>query len=65
MKREFKNKKDMEMIEKINKILEEMGSKFRTEDGLTICMYAGHLMFLKRTFKSAEELLTFVKSASK
>lgn len=53
------------MIEEINKILEEMGSKFRTDDGLTICMYAGHLMFLKRTFDSQEELLSFVKSVSK
>ena len=38
------------MIEEINKILEDKGSKFRTKDGFTICMYIGHLTFLKRTF---------------
>lgn len=53
------------MIEKINKILEDMGSKFRTDDGLTICMYVGHLVFLKRTFDSQEDLLAFVQNASK
>lgn len=48
------------MIEKINKILEEKESKFRTEDGYTICMYIGHLIFLKRTFETQEECLQFV-----
>ncbi len=48
------------MVDKINKILEEKGSKFRTEDGFTICMYIGHLTFLKRSFKSQEECLQFV-----
>lgn len=43
-----------------SKILEKKGSKFRTEDGLTICMYIGHLTFLKRTFKTQEECLQFV-----
>lgn len=48
------------MIEKINNILERRGSKFRTEDGFTICMYIGHLTFLKRTFATQEECLQFV-----
>jgi hypothetical protein len=48
------------MIKKINKKLEEKGSKFRTEDGFTICMYIGHLTFLKRNFETQEECLQFV-----
>lgn len=56
---------DEEMIEKINEILEKMGSKFRTDDGLTISMYIGHLTFLKRTFNSQEECFRFVERASK
>ncbi len=48
------------MIEEINKILEDKGSKFRTKDGFTICMYIGHLTFLKRTFETQEECLQFV-----
>ena len=59
MKQLFERKVE-NMIEKINKILEKKGSKFRTEDGLTICMYIGHLTFLKRTFKTQEECLQFV-----
>lgn len=49
------------MIEKINAILEAKGSKFRTEDGLTIVMYIGHLTFIKRTFDSIEECFNFVR----
>lgn len=52
------------MIEEVNKILRDIGSNFRTNDGVSICMYSGHLMFLKKTFESPDELLAFVKSAS-
>ncbi len=52
------------MIEDANKILRDMGSNFRTIDGVSICMYSGHLMFLKKTFGSSDELLAFVRSAS-
>lgn len=44
----------------INEILKSIGSKFSTEDGYTICMYIGHLTFLKRTFETQEECLDFV-----
>ena len=50
----------MNMIEKINNHLQKIGSKFRTEDGLTISMYIGNLTFLKRTFVTQEECLQFV-----
>lgn len=48
------------MIEKINNHLQKIGSNFRTEDGFTICMHIGNLIFLKRTFKTQEECLQFV-----
>ena len=48
------------MLEKINNHLKKIGSKFSTDDGLTICMYVGNLTFLKRTFKTQEECLRFV-----
>lgn len=50
------------MIEKINKILEKGGSKFRTKDGLILSMYIGHLTFIKCTFATQEECLQFVTS---
>lgn len=48
------------MIEQINQALEQMGSQFRTDDGYTLVMHIGHLTFLKRTFETQEECLTFV-----
>ncbi len=39
------------MIEEVNKILRDIGSNFRTNDGVSICMYSGHLMFLKKHLK--------------
>lgn len=48
------------MVERINNHLKKIGSKFSTDDGLTICMYIGNLTFLKRTFKTQEECLQFV-----
>ena len=48
------------MVERINNHLKKIGSKFSTDDGLTICMYVGNLTFLKRTFKTQEECLRFV-----
>lgn len=45
-----------ERIAEINRKLEQIGSVFRTDDGLTIVGYFGHLLFLRRTYKSIEEL---------
>lgn len=50
------------MIEKINNILKEIGSNFRTNNGYTICAYVGHLTFLKKEFNDPDELYEFVKS---
>jgi len=49
------------MIESINKMLEEIGSKYRTTDGKTISTYLGNLKFLKRTFDSIDDCYNFVK----
>ena len=55
------------MIEKINAICEEIGSMFRTDDGLTLCAFIGakfgEIEFLRRTFDSPEECYNFVLSA--
>ena len=51
------------MVEKINAICEEIGSMFRTDDGLTLCAYIGNLTFLRRSFDSREECYNFVLSA--
>ena len=48
------------MIEKINSMLESIGSNFRTEDGITITMYIGNLTFLKRSFDSITECYIYV-----
>lgn len=48
------------MIEKINSMLKEIGSDFRTEDGLTIVMHTGGMNFLKKTFNSIDECYSFV-----
>lgn len=48
------------MVETINGVLKSIGSKFSTEDGYTLCMYIGHLTFLKKTFETQEECLEFV-----
>ena len=52
------------MVETINGVLKSIGSKFSTKDGYTLCMYIGHLTFLKRTFKTQEECLEFVLSVA-
>ena len=55
------------MIDKINKICEEIGSMFRTEDGLTLCAFigakGGEIKFLKRAFDSPEDCYNFVLAA--
>lgn len=52
------------MIEKINEMLKEIGSKFSTDDGLTLCMYAGanqrEIKFLRKTFDTQEECYRYV-----
>ena len=48
------------MIEKMNQHLESIGSNFRTQDGLTLVVYIGHLTFLRRTFSSTEECFNYV-----
>jgi hypothetical protein len=49
------------MVDKINQVLESMGSKFRTDDGYTIVMYIGHLTFLRKTFNTQEECFAYVR----
>ena len=44
-----------ERIAEINRKLEQSGSVFRTDDGLTLVGYFGNLTFLRRTFKSIDE----------
>ena len=48
------------MVDTTNGILKSIGSKFSTEDGYTLCMYIGHLTFLKRSFRTQDECLEFV-----
>lgn len=48
------------MIEKINQHLENIGSNFRTDDGITLVAYIGHMTFLRRTFRSVEECFNYV-----
>lgn len=48
------------MIDKINQALENMGNKFRTNDGYTIIMYIGKLTFLRKTFDTQEECFAYV-----
>lgn len=43
-------------IDAINRDLQESGSAFRTEDGISIIGYFGNLTFLRRTFPSVEAL---------
>lgn len=45
-----------ERIAEINRKLEQSGSVFRTEDGLTVVGYFGNMTFLRRTYQSIEEL---------
>lgn len=47
---------ESERISNINNKLESSGSIFRTKDGLTVSGYIGNLTFLKKTYKSIEEL---------
>ena len=46
----------IERIKRINDVLENVGSNFRTKDGLTVSAYIGHLTFLKKSYSSIEEL---------
>ena len=45
-----------ERIADINRKLEQSGSVFRTEDGLTVVGYFGGLLFLRKSYKSIDEL---------
>jgi len=49
-------------IRDINAHLERIGSNFRTKDGLTVIAYFGHLLFLKKTFSTTEDLCNYVFS---
>ncbi len=57
------------MIQEINAILERIGSKFRTDDGVTLvgnfCVGDGSITFLRRTFESPESCLEFVNACQK
>ncbi|MBU3173404.1 hypothetical protein [Clostridium estertheticum] len=48
------------MIEKINNILKEIGSDYRTEDGGEIFIYTGGVYFLHKTFDSVDQYYNFV-----
>lgn len=48
------------MIDTINQILKVSGSNFATEDGLTLIIYAGDLIFLTRIFGCVEECYDYV-----
>jgi hypothetical protein len=48
------------MIEKINEMLKEIGSDFRTEDGKTLIMHTGYKTFLTKTFKNINDMYNFV-----
>lgn len=53
------------MIEKMNSMLKEIGSKYSTEDGLTfatIIPRTDDILILKRTFKTLEESMQFVQN---
>lgn len=49
-----------ERIERVNKMLEEMGSVFRVDEDLTMLGYFGNLTFLRRQFSTIEELENYV-----
>ena len=49
-------------IAAINRRLEEVGSVFRTDDGLTIVGYFGQLAFLRKSFDSVDALEATVKN---
>lgn len=55
------------MIAKINAICEEIGSVFRTDDGLTLSAFIsakdGEIRFITRTFDSPQECYNFVLRA--
>lgn len=50
------------MVEKINSMLIKIGSDFRTEDGLTLTKYIGHMTYLQKHFNSTTECYNFVSS---
>ena len=53
----YRKERDMaERIARINRKLEASGSRFRTEDGLTVTGYFGNLTWLKKTYAGIEEL---------
>ncbi len=56
------------MVERINRLLAEMGSLFRTEDGMKLVRHCGGLRFLVKRFDTQEACLAYVqkvKEASK
>lgn len=55
----------MEIENRINSILENMKSNFRTNDGgYTLIMYIGGLTFLKKSFQNPNECLKYVKGVN-
>lgn len=53
------------MVDEINRLLSEMGSLFRTDDGAVLVLHCGGLRFLVRRFDAPEECLAYVKDAIK
>lgn len=54
-----------ERIERVNRLLEEMGSVFRVDEDLTMLGYFGNLTFLRRQFSTVEELENYVAGCVK
>lgn len=52
-----------ERIRAINDTLERIGSRFRTEDGRVMAMYTGNLIFLRKTFRSIDDMEAAVEKA--
>lgn len=49
------------MIEQINRLLADMGSLFRTEDGVRLIRHCGGLRFLVKQFDTPEACLAYVQ----
>lgn len=52
-------------IERVNRLLEEIGSVFRVDEDLTMLGYFGNLTFLRRQFSTVEELENYVTGCVK
>jgi len=51
------------VVERINRLLAEMGSLFHTDDGVKLVRHCGGLRFLVRRFDTPEDCLAYVQKA--